>query len=88
MIPIAVSLGIYFVGRGLTPDPNSSLFGARYDDAMVPKAQLGSALLGLALIQLLLATRMYGRLPGAKSSSRIVSTMYRLTGLVALPLIS
>ncbi|MFE9812958.1 DUF6529 family protein [Streptomyces sp. NPDC005227] len=83
LIPVAVGLGIYFVGRGLTPDPNSSLFGAHYDDAMTLKARLGSALLGLALIQLLLAARMYGRLPGAKPSPRIASTTHRLTGLVA-----
>ena len=34
LIPVAVGLGIWFVGRGVTPDPNSSLFGARYNEAM------------------------------------------------------
>ncbi|MGW6486698.1 DUF6529 family protein [Streptomyces sp. NPDC055056] len=83
LIPVAVGLGVYFVGRGLTPDPNSTLFGARYDDAVTLKARLGSALLGLALIQLLLAARMYGRLPGSKPSSPVVSTTHRFTGLAA-----
>ncbi|MEU8788260.1 DUF6529 family protein [Streptomyces sp. NPDC048643] len=83
LIPVVVGLGVYFVGRGLTPDPNSSFFGARYDEAMDLKARLGSALLALALVQLLLAARMYGRLPGSKPSSRVVSTTHRVTGLVA-----
>lgn len=83
VIPVAVGLGVYLVGRGLTPDPNSSLFGARYDDAMSLKAGLGTALLGLALVQLVLAARMYGRLPGSKPSSRTVATVHRFTGLLA-----
>ncbi|MFI9799614.1 DUF6529 family protein [Streptomyces sp. NPDC052302] len=83
LIPVAVSLGIWFVGRGLTPDPNSSLFGARYNEAMELKARLGSALLGLALVQLLLAAWMYGLLPGSKSAPRAVPLTHRVTGLLA-----
>jgi len=83
LIPVAVGLGVWFVGRGLTPDPNSSLFGARYDEAMELKARLGSALLGLALVQLLLAAWMYGLLPGAKRAPRAVPLAHRLTGLLA-----
>ncbi|MFE5186554.1 DUF6529 family protein [Streptomyces sp. NPDC056628] len=83
LIPVAVGLGVWFVGRGLTPDPESSLFGARYDDAMELKARLGTALLGLALVQLLLAARMYGLLPGSRPAPRAVSTVHRVTGLLA-----
>ncbi|TWD27249.1 hypothetical protein FB570_102424 [Streptomyces sp. T12] len=83
LIPVAVGLGIWFVGQGLTPDPNSSLFGARYDDAMELKARLGSALLGLALVQLLLAAWMYGLLPGSKPAPRAVPLAHRVTGLLA-----
>ncbi|MFE2811857.1 DUF6529 family protein [Streptomyces nigra] len=83
LIPVAVGLGIWFVGRGVTPDPNSSLFGARYDEAMELKARLGSALLGLALVQLLLAAWMYGLLPGAKRAPRAVPRAHRVTGLLA-----
>ncbi|MEV8088714.1 DUF6529 family protein [Streptomyces nigra] len=83
LIPVAVGLGIWFVGRGVTPDPNSSLFGARYDEAMELKARLGSALLGLALVQLLLAAWMYGLPPGAKRAPRAVPLAHRVTGLLA-----
>ncbi|MFE0358945.1 DUF6529 family protein [Streptomyces nigra] len=84
LIPVAaVGLGIWFVGRGVTPDPNSSLFGAQYDEAMELKARLGSALLGLALVQLLLAAWMYGLLPGAKRAPRAVPRAHRVTGLLA-----
>ncbi|MFK0125627.1 DUF6529 family protein [Streptomyces nigra] len=86
LIPVAVGLGIWFVGRGVTPDPNSSLFGARYDEAMELKARLGSALLGLALVQLLLAAWMYGLLPGAKRAPRAVPRAHRVTGLLAFVL--
>lgn len=83
LIPVAVGLGIWFVGRGVTPDPNSSLFGAQYDEAMELKARLGSALLGLALVQLLLAAWMYGLLPGAKRAPGAVPRAHRVTGLLA-----
>ncbi|KAB2973580.1 hypothetical protein F8R89_17145 [Streptomyces sp. SS1-1] len=83
LIPVAVGLGIWFVGRGVTPDPNSGLFGARYDDAMEFKARLGSALLGLALVQLLLAAWMYGVLPGSRPAPRAVPLAHRVTGLLA-----
>ncbi|MGW1412328.1 DUF6529 family protein [Streptomyces sp. NPDC002403] len=44
-----------------------SLFGVQGHVVILLKAQLGSALLGPALIQLLLALWMYGRLPGGST---------------------
>ncbi|MFC9759780.1 DUF6529 family protein [Streptomyces sp. NPDC056921] len=46
-----------------TPEHRRSPFGVHDHAVILLKAQLGSALLGLALIQLLLALWMYGRLP-------------------------
>ncbi|MFD5036332.1 DUF6529 family protein [Streptomyces sp. NPDC058378] len=83
LIPVAVGLGIYFIGRAITPDPATGLFGANYNDAMNLKARLGTALLGLALVQILLAARMYGHLPGSKRPWHAVSIAHRLTGLLA-----
>ncbi|MEV8093280.1 DUF6529 family protein [Kitasatospora sp. NPDC085879] len=84
LLPVAVTLGLYWYGRTHTPDYTSHLFGQQGDDANQLKAQLGSALFGLALVQLLLALWMYGRLPGApRPAPRPVPTIHRLVGLSA-----
>ncbi|MEU6234575.1 DUF6529 family protein [Kitasatospora sp. NPDC047058] len=83
LLPVAVTAGLYWYGRAHTPDYASSLFGRRFDDANRLKAQLGTALLGLALVQLVLALWMYGRLPGLAAAPRPVRTWHRLVGLGA-----
>ncbi|WP_234443711.1 DUF6529 family protein [Streptomyces sp. NRRL B-24484] len=84
LLPVAVTLGLYWYGRALTPDYTSSLFGEQGNDATRLKSQLGSALFALALVQLLLALWIYGRLPGAPSPApRRVPTAHRLGGLIA-----
>ncbi|MFJ2189182.1 DUF6529 family protein [Kitasatospora sp. NPDC087861] len=83
LLPVAVMAGLYWYGRVHTPDYETSLFGNRGTDAMLLKAQLGSALLGLALIQLLLALWMYGRLPVLRAAPHGVRTTHRLIGLTA-----
>ncbi|MQS17060.1 hypothetical protein F7Q99_33945 [Streptomyces kaniharaensis] len=81
--PIAAVVGVYWFGRAHTPDLATSLFGARYGEAQQLKAELGTALLGLALIQLLLALWLYGRLPGLGAAPRPVGRIHRLGGLAA-----
>ncbi|MFI1290525.1 DUF6529 family protein [Streptomyces sp. NPDC020792] len=83
LLPVAVTVGLYWYGRVHTPAYESSLFGQRGNDARLLKAQLGSALLGLALIQLLLALWMYGRLPALRAAPHRVHTTHRLIGLTA-----
>ncbi|MEW1909081.1 DUF6529 family protein [Kitasatospora sp. NPDC085895] len=84
LVPVAVALGVYWYGRTLTPDYTSGLFGREGDDATRLKARLGSALFGLALVQLLLALWMYGRLPGApRPAPRPVPPVHRVAGLLA-----
>ncbi|MEU9621224.1 MULTISPECIES: DUF6529 family protein [unclassified Streptomyces] len=83
LLPVAVTVGLYWYGRVHTPVYENSLFGQRGDDARLLKAQLGSALLGLALIQLLLALWMYGRLPALRTAPHRVNTTHRLIGLTA-----
>ena len=79
----AVGAAVYAIGRGVTPDYTAGLFGAHFTDAVQLKAQLGTALLALALIQLTLALWMYGQLPGAGAATRRVSTVHRVIGLLA-----
>ncbi|MFE5585532.1 DUF6529 family protein [Kitasatospora sp. NPDC056531] len=83
LLPVAVVAGLFWYGRVHTPDYETSLFGNRGVDAQQLKAQLGSALLGLALVQLLLALWIYGRLPALKAAPHRVHTTHRLIGLIA-----
>ncbi|MFG2794618.1 DUF6529 family protein [Streptomyces sp. NPDC048419] len=90
LLPFAVAAALYAFGRSHTPDYASSLFGRRGNDANELKAQLGSALMGIAIVQLLLALWMYRRLPGAGAAPRPVHTVHRVGGfaafLVSLPI--
>ncbi|WP_224273009.1 DUF6529 family protein [Streptomyces sp. LS1784] len=83
LLPVAVVAGLLWYGRVHTPNYETSLFGNRGDDAQLLKAQLGSALLGLALIQLVLALWIYGRLPALQTAPHRVRTTHRLIGLTA-----
>ncbi|MGW2375432.1 DUF6529 family protein [Kitasatospora sp. NPDC001683] len=83
LLPVAVVAGLFWYGRVHTPDYETSLFGNRGTDAQLLKAQLGSALLGLALIQLLLGLWIYGRLPALRAAPHPVHTTHRLIGLTA-----
>ncbi|GAB2743152.1 DUF6529 family protein [Kitasatospora kifunensis] len=83
LLPVAVMVGLYWYGRVHTPNYETSLFGNRGNDAMLLKAQLGSALLGLALIQLILALWIYGRLPVLGAAPHGVHTTHRVIGLTA-----
>ncbi|MGE7438876.1 DUF6529 family protein [Kitasatospora sp. NPDC001175] len=83
LLPVAVVVGLFWFGRVHTPNYETSLFGNRGDDARLLKAQMGSALLGLALIQLLLALWIYGRLPALRAAPHPVHTTHRLIGLTA-----
>ncbi|WP_371496772.1 DUF6529 family protein [Kitasatospora sp. NBC_00374] len=83
LLPIAVTAGLYWFGRAHSPDYTSGLFGQYGDDANRLKAQLGSALEGLALVQVALALWMYRRLPGAGAAPRPVRTVHRAVGLAA-----
>ncbi|GAA2746487.1 MULTISPECIES: DUF6529 family protein [Kitasatospora] len=84
LLPVAVTLGLYWFGRAHTPDYTSSIFGQEGDDANRLKAQLGTALFGLALVQVVLALWIYGRLPGApRPAPGPVPKVHRLVGLLA-----
>jgi hypothetical protein len=85
-LALAVTGALYAFGRIHTPDYAGSLFGLRGDDANLLKAQLGTALLGLALYQLILALWMYRRLPGAGAAPRPVPLAHRIGGAVLFAL--
>ncbi|GAA4583520.1 DUF6529 family protein [Planotetraspora phitsanulokensis] len=81
-LAVAVTVALYAFGRIHTLDYASSLFGRRGDDANLLKAQVGTALLGLAVYQLILALWIYQRLPGAGAAPRPVHLAHRIGGAV------
>jgi hypothetical protein len=85
-LTLAATAVLYAFGRTHAPDYASSLFGRHGNDANLLKAQLGTALLCLALYQLILALWMYRRLPGAGTAPRPVPLAHRIGGAVLFAL--
>lgn len=83
LLPAAVTLVLYWYGLSRTPDYLSSLFGRSDGDANDLKARLSTALLGMSVLQLLLALWLYRRLPGAGPAPRPVPVLHRIGGLLA-----
>ncbi|WP_433221339.1 DUF6529 family protein [Microtetraspora malaysiensis] len=81
-LALAVTVALYAFGRIHTPDFAGSLFGRRGNDANLLKAQVGTALLGLAFYQLILALWIYQRLPGVGAAPRPVHLAHRIGGAV------
>ncbi|WP_306472997.1 MULTISPECIES: DUF6529 family protein [unclassified Streptomyces] len=82
LVPVAVGYGIYLFGTHHTPNYDNGLFGEHGTAAVGLKAQLSTALLGLALIQTGLALWMYGRVPGVRSAPRSVRLGHRVLGFL------
>ena len=82
-IAVAAAVGVYAVGRAITPDYTVGLFGRRGIDAIVLKSQLATVVLALAATQLLLAAWMHGKLPALDAAPRPVRRIHRLVGLAA-----
>jgi hypothetical protein len=83
LLPVAVAAGIYAFGRTYSPNYANALFGVHGTDTPVLKARLGTALLGMALVQLVLGLWAYGRLPGARRVPRHVPAAHRAVGWLA-----
>ena len=84
-----VVAALYVFGTEHTPSPTLGLFGQNGVDTIRLKSQIATGVLGLALVQLVLALWMYAKLPGVTSPSRSVSRVHRGVGavlfLVTLP---
>ncbi|MEO3847980.1 DUF6529 family protein [Streptomyces sp. B8F3] len=80
VLPVAAGVAIWLVGRHHTPEYTTSLFGQQGDAAVTLKSRLGTALLSLAVVQVLLALWMYGRIPGIAAASRRVRIGHRVVG--------
>jgi len=77
LLAIGVAAALYVAGRLHRPDYRFSMFGT---DPVPAKSLLSSIMLGLALVQLLLALWMYRKLPLAARPPRAVPVTHRVTG--------
>jgi Family of unknown function (DUF6529) len=82
VLALAIAAALYAFGSIHSPDYTSGMFGKQGSSANILKAQLGTAMLGIAGYQLVLALWMYGRLPWAGFAPRRVRTAHRLGGAV------
>jgi hypothetical protein len=83
LLAIGVTAAVYIAGRLLRPDYRFSMFGT---DPVPAKSLLASIVLGLALVQLLLALWMYRKLPLAPRPPRAVPVTHRVTGFALFAL--
>jgi hypothetical protein len=64
------------------PDYTFSMFGIGGTSALSTKSKIATGVFGLALLQLLGALWIYGRLPGLRAAPRPVGRLHRASGLV------
>ena len=90
VLALTVSAALYTFGSLHTPNYAVSLFGQSGVSANIIKGDLGTAMLGLALYQLVLALWMFGRLPGFGPGPTPVHAAHRAGGallfLLSLPI--
>src|SRR5512132_1512574 len=88
-LALAVAVALYALGQTHTPSYTMGLLGQHGLAVNRLKAQLGTAMLGLALVQLTLALWMYRKLPGVGAAPPTVPVLHRLGGaslfLLSLP---
>jgi Family of unknown function (DUF6529) len=82
VLAFAVAAALYVFGRVHTPNYAVSLFGLSGIRANLLKAELGTAMLGLSIYQLVLALWMYGRLPGVGPGPARVHFAHRAGGIL------
>src|SRR4029077_3637047 len=80
LLAVAVTVALYVAGRVHTVNPAFSLFGRQYIAAVALKAVLATVVLGLAVLQVLLALWIYRKLPLAGSPPRPVPLAHRIVG--------
>jgi hypothetical protein len=80
LLSAGVVAAVYVAGRVHTPDHAFSLFGSQYLAAVSLKAVLATVALGVAVVQVVLALWMYGKLPLAGRPPRAVRPAHRVLG--------
>src|SRR6266446_1049328 len=83
-LALAVAAGLYVFGTQHTPDYSTTLFGQSAADTLPLKSWLATGLLALAAAQVVLALRIYGRLPRISVGGLGVANVHRAVGAAAL----
>ena len=83
LLAVGVAAALYAAGRLHQPDYSFSMFGP---DPIPAKSLLATIVLGLAVLQVLLALWMYRKLPLAGRPPRPAPVTHRVTGLVLFAL--
>jgi Family of unknown function (DUF6529) len=81
LVAAGVTVALYVAGRLHTPNFTFSLFGRVGLDAIALKAVLATIVLGLAVLQVLLAVWIYRKLPLAGDPPRPVRLAHRVIGV-------
>jgi len=86
---VIVTSALVVYGLVHKPDYTIAFFASSRAGILRLKSEIGTAVLGLGILQLLLALWIWGRLPGIGSAPRAVGRVHRVTGmllfLVTLP---
>jgi hypothetical protein len=85
-LAVAVGVGLAVFGTVHDPDYTTGLLGRDYADATRLKAWLTTVVAGLALVQLVLALWIYGRLPRAGTAPRWAHVTHRVNGAAVVAL--
>jgi hypothetical protein len=80
LVAIAVTGALLLYGRWHTPNYYFSLFGRSGLDAIALKSTLATVALALVAVQIVLALRIYQKLPAVHSSPRPVRLAHRVIG--------
>ena len=81
-----VAVVLYIIGLVHTPNYAASLFGQTGVNAIILKSTLASVVLGLAVVQILLALWIYRKLPLAGRPPRAIGMTHRVIGFIAIAL--
>jgi Family of unknown function (DUF6529) len=78
---VAVAIGVY----GKTHTPTNEAFSlAGFSSGLHAKAWLGSIAFAFAIIQVLSAMAMWGKLPGSRGGGRVAGVLHKWSGRIAV----
>lgn len=81
-----VTAALYLWASAQTAQPQEGVFGRHGLEALTLKSWMATAVLMLALLQVVGALWMYGRLPGGRTAPRSIGVLHRINGIALVAL--